>query len=423
MDLYVERKCVDQMKAGQLKQFSLLFDAYFPDLYRYIARRLGTGQKTEEIVRLSFLDALGQIQSTPADIGYRVWLYSLAKPRVWEKLGKANFSDVQKDLQDSSNEEEGLQVRSEKMFSKLSLEEREILRLKFFEEVADGDVMTILGIQDGLIGPKIYKVLKRAHLLLFGESDERQGVYFGELSGFLARIRESEKIEIPEAFKLNLRADIENRIDRKDLAIDIEPLEEDKAPEPPPFEKKEEKAPTGSDDPAKIFVQAVKEMKEEEEAEQLKSQLKVERQERVFDFIDRWKIVLMLIPALIFASVVGMFVVKFVDFDSRLLRGYPTECPQEVVYKGTFSDGERRKLDREVTDRLCTELDVKEVEVVQIAQEVVEVEVITEDFQLRYKFVKKEGQWRIKEYEKTSDSDKKSRKIPRDRASSGRSAL
>jgi hypothetical protein len=55
-----------------------------------------------------------------------------------------------------------------------------------------------LGIEDGTIGPKIYRVLKRAHFLLFGESDERQGVYFGELSGFLARMRDLEYIDVPE---------------------------------------------------------------------------------------------------------------------------------------------------------------------------------------------------------------------------------
>ncbi|MDA1060398.1 MAG: hypothetical protein O3B47_01245 [bacterium] len=421
MDLYVERQCVDQMKIGQMKQFTLLFDAYFPHLYRYVARRLKPGQVTEEIVRLTFLDALGQIQNTPTDIGYVVWLYSLAKPRVWEKLGKEAFEGAQGAHPAPDENGENLAAKSEKMFSKLLLEEREILRLKFFEEVADGDVMTVLGIQDGLIGPKIYRVLKRAHFLLFGESDERQGVYFGELSGFLARIREAEEVEIPEAFKLSLRADIENRIDRKDFAIDVEPFEESKTA--PPFEAKDEDIPTGSNDPAKIFVQAVKEMREEEDAEKFKSRLKVEKQEKVFDFIDRWKIVLMLVPALIFASVVALLVVTFVDFDGKVVRGYPTLCSQEVVYKGTFSDGERRKLDREVADRLCIDLVAEEVEVTQIAEEVVEVDLVAEGFQLHYKFVKKEGEWRITEYEKTPDSDKKSGKIPRDRGSTGRSAL
>ena len=76
MDIHVEKQCVDQMKSGNTRQFLMLFDAYFSDLYKYVARRVGHGEDTELIVRLTFLDALGQIQNTPVDTGYLIWLYN-----------------------------------------------------------------------------------------------------------------------------------------------------------------------------------------------------------------------------------------------------------------------------------------------------------------------------------------------------------
>ncbi|MFH2034370.1 MAG: hypothetical protein ABIJ26_06675, partial [Candidatus Margulisiibacteriota bacterium] len=83
------------MKAGKPGQFLLLFDANFDDLYRYVARRVYERQDVERIVRLTFLDALGQIQNTPMDIGYVVWLYGLARPRVWESISKSSFPQKQ----------------------------------------------------------------------------------------------------------------------------------------------------------------------------------------------------------------------------------------------------------------------------------------------------------------------------------------
>lgn len=420
---------MNQMKTGELKQFILLFDAYFPDLYRYVARRIGQGERANEIVRLSFLDALGQVQNTPADTSYPIWLYSLAKPRVWDEIERVTpRHGGPKAVAGDNSEDEA--VRFDKMLKKLSFEEREILRLKFFEEVSDGDVMTILALEEGLIGPKIYRVLKRVHFLLFGESDERQGVYFGELSGFLARVREREELVIPEAFKLNLRADLGSRIDRKDFAIDVEAVEEKRFKETPPFAEK----PMGSSDPAKIFVQAVKEMREDEKEQILRDQEKLQRQEKVFDFIDRFKVVLSAIPALVFGLVVGIFVWKFVDFgpatpvdvpdvpdggngEELIVRGYPTECDFKIDYKGIFTDGERRGIDQKIVNELCDSFELTALTVLKKAQEVIYVDAFASEYRLSYKFINKDGEWLVQEYAKTFDSNKKPGKIPRDKRS------
>jgi DNA-directed RNA polymerase specialized sigma24 family protein len=90
MDLYVERQAIEQMKAGDASKFLLLFDENFTPLYRYVLRRVFDTAEAERITRMTFLDALGQIQNTPMDTSYTVWLYSLAKPRVWDYLARNN---------------------------------------------------------------------------------------------------------------------------------------------------------------------------------------------------------------------------------------------------------------------------------------------------------------------------------------------
>lgn len=428
MDLYVERQCIQQIKEGNVKQFLLLFDANFAELYKYVERRVGDIATTEKIVRLTFLDALGQSQAAPEEGAYIVWLYGLAKPRVWEQISRSSFpekqgliSAIQDDGQPRSSENEEAVLKVDKMMKKLSLEEREIFRLKFFEEVSDGDVMTILNISEGAIGSKIYRVLKRAHFLLFGESDERQGVYFGELTGLLSRVRELEKIVLPEVLKLSLRADLSARIDRREFAINSDPIEEVQAKEPPVTVVTE--AFKGSNDPAKIFVSAVKEMREEEAVQKLQDQLKFEKEEKIFDFLERWKWAFTVVPAMVFVVLVGFVAVNFWN-NRPVERGYITACKIEVNYKGDFSDVEKRNVNKGIADQICGHFEVNKLLISRLEDGKVQVDVDVPQWLLEYKFVKKVKDnnvggstsanaepWRIKEYARTLSSNEKSGEV------------
>lgn len=415
MDLYVERQCVDQMKSGDLRQFLLLFDANFVDLYKYVSRRVFEKEKIENIVRLTFLDAISQIQNTPTDVSYLIWLYSLAKPRVFNYMAKSSFLGMQGVIGVLENEnikEEDKEIveKVDKMFKKLALEEREILRLKFFEQVADGDLITILGIEEGKVGSKIYRVLKRAYFLIFGESKEKQGVYFGELSGLFEKVRQMEKIEPPDVFKLSLKADFMNRIDRKDFAINGEIIEEESIPKETPFEVKGGEVHKGSNDPAKIFVQAVKEMKEEEAINKQKEKERLERKRRIYDVFDRWKGVLTLVPVVLFVWII-IFVIFNVGGFFRLERGYINSCDIDVSFEGDFSDGEMRSINEGVSNKICDHFEVNSFKIIRNEDRIVDIEVDVKDWFLEYRFVKKVKEWRIKKYARTFNSNSQSGEV------------
>ncbi|MFC1615702.1 RNA polymerase sigma factor [Patescibacteria group bacterium] len=426
MDTYVERQCIDKMKNGDLKQFLLLFDSNFANVYRYIYRRVSNEEEAEKMTRFTFLDALGRVQDTTEDHSYIVWLLTIAKKRVWDYLSKSNYLQENVDgfLQPTEETSDGDQEfikRANKMFGKLSLEEREILRLKFFEEMSDADVKAILGYEQEDIGSKIYRVLKRAHFLLFGESQESQGIYFGELSGFLARIKDLEKIDVKEAFRLNLRMDLEQRIEKRDFAIDAELIQEGVAEE---LNTKLENAPeeaTGSDDPAKVFVQAVQDMKEDEEREREKERKRLERKEKALDLFDRWRGALTAIPVILLLLIVGVLLWNFVDFDDIInfsgdgdlvVRGIPTtSCDIEVIYEGEFSDTELRGISNGISNRVCDYFDVEDLKITRIDQGTVEVDLDVTDWLIHYKFVQKIDDWRIKHYARTANSDQQSGEV------------
>ncbi len=418
MDLYVERQCIEQMKEGNFKQFILLFDANFRDLYKYVFRRVPDFQEADRITRMTFFDALGQVQNTPTDTSFLVWLYCLARPRVFAYLNKASFPEKQglmekkekKPAESALNEEENLVDRAEKMMAKMTLEEREILRLKFFEQVADGDVMTVLDINEGSIGTKIYRVLKRAHFLLFGESDERKGVYFGELSSFMEKVRELEDVEIPEVLALTLKNELVMRIDRKDFAIESEavlekPGFETEEPFGEPFVVK------GSDDPAKIFVEAVKEMKEQEVLSKIKKERSEERREKLIEFFEQWKRVFIYIPAVLFVFAVAIVIIRWYG-NLPVERGYVTSCGIEVNLDGDFSDAETRSVHLGISDRICGHFeDVESLTISRTEEGKVSVEVSRKEWYLEYDFVKKIKNWKIKKYARTFSGDNESGEV------------
>ncbi|MBL4694919.1 hypothetical protein JKY72_06145 [Candidatus Gracilibacteria bacterium] len=402
MDLYVEKQCVDQMKEGELSKFMMLFEANFAATYRYVSRRVEDRFDIERIVKLTFLDGLGQIQNTPTDTSYLTWLYSLAKPRVWAHLNKSGFGKNQ------FRGEGELAEKMEKVLGKMSLEEREILRLKFFEELADGDVMTVLGLEEGTIGAEISRVLKRAHFLLFGESNSAQGVYFGELSGFLERARDAELIEVPEAFKLSLRAEISSKIDRRDFAVEVEEVVEERI-EKPPVEIKDGNI-VGSDDPAKVFVEAARKMREEEQAEDLSAEREFERKEKILDLFDRFKHLIVAVPLVLFVVVVGVVYWNLVGFDRD--RGFVAACGEvKVDYDGDFADNERRSVDSEIVKRVCGKFEVNALHVEMREDGFVEVKVDVPGQFLEYEWRVRDEDWRIKKYARNIDRDGKSGKV------------
>lgn len=421
MELHVEKQYVAQMKQGNARQFVLLYDAVFEKAFGYVWRRVGEGAETEKIVRMVFVDALAKLQNTPEDISFDVWLYSLAKPKVWNFISKSSFPEKQGLIAVGENEmkdKTDVIERAEKMMGKLSLEEREIIRLKFFEQVSDADIMSVLGAEDSAIGTKIYRVLKRASFFLFGETDEKHGVYFGELSSFLERIREMENIQIPEALKLSLRADLLNRIERKSFAVEGEAVEEAEAVPQKPFAKS---VPGGSNDPAKIFVEAVKEMREEEAEELRKEEEREARREELFAILDKMKGVLIAIPVLVFLFVAGYTIMNIFDFDfdlfgpKKIARNVPTACSVEVVFEGEFEDSQKSELDKNIARKLCAEFeDLEAIKVVKNGNKKVRVLVDNDGVNREYAFEKEGANWRVKKYAKTKEitgGDEKSGKV------------
>jgi len=297
MDIRAERTYKEQMKTDE-RQFLPLFDDNFSGLYRYVARRVSDEVVREQIVRLACLDALGQISSCPSDVNFLTWLYAVAHARVSEYVRGSVVGTgpgIESPVFDGAgmvdgvyDDEAKLRQQAEVFFSGLTFEERDIIRLKFFEELTDGEVMYILNIPEMRIGTRIYQVLRRGYEILFGKVED-SAVYYGELYSFLARLKSIEKIPVPENLKLKLKIEVKERAEKMwgekfGRGSEVQPENSDRSR----FSVGEKfgggvdfrtEKPAGSSDPAKIFVQAAKGMSREE-VDQITKEYVEEREKR-----------------------------------------------------------------------------------------------------------------------------------------------
>lgn len=158
--------------------FAPLYDKYFDQIYRYVYRRVSNPDVAHDLVSQTFYDALAHIQSYEwRGFAFSAWLYKIAHNNVlkWYRQGSKativeldegrniedNDIDYTEDLKRNEERDEVQEVLAE-----LEPEEREIIRLKFFEEVSNVEIAEIMGLSANHIGVKVFRVLKKVKQLM-----------------------------------------------------------------------------------------------------------------------------------------------------------------------------------------------------------------------------------------------------------------
>jgi RNA polymerase sigma-70 factor (ECF subfamily) len=176
--LQEDQKLVEEAKKDP-QAFAALYDKYFDQIYRYVYRRVNDRDTVHDLVSQTFYDALSHIAEFEwRGFAFSAWLYKIAHNNVlkwYRENNKFKTTDI---------DEEGLQIPDEKSDSselaeknevkefvqtaleKLDPEEREIVRLKFFEEASNIEIAEIMGLSANHIGVKVFRVLKKVKQLL-----------------------------------------------------------------------------------------------------------------------------------------------------------------------------------------------------------------------------------------------------------------
>ncbi len=150
---FADNDLVDRAKRGDGQAFGKLYLKYLDAIYRYVFFRVNQSQPdAEDITEIVFLKAWQNVHSFKSkDIGFKAWIYKIARNQIIdhyrnykkpEKL-KENNIDKTQDLENTILQK--LEVKNVlKAMDNLSPEHKQILMLKYIEDLTNEEICAIL---------------------------------------------------------------------------------------------------------------------------------------------------------------------------------------------------------------------------------------------------------------------------------------
>jgi len=173
-----EKKEVDEQREKE-NRLASLYDEYFDKIARYIYARIGDKNEAEDLAGEVFLKALESLKSyKERGIPMQAWLYRIAHNLVVDHLRKVTkLKTVPIDtVQIESGEdpvataEKHIEMeRVNEAMQKLTPEQREVVRLRFFGGLSSKEVGAMLSKSDGAVREMQRAAIEKLRGLLTSE--------------------------------------------------------------------------------------------------------------------------------------------------------------------------------------------------------------------------------------------------------------
>jgi len=168
-------------RAGQdPAAFAVLYDRYVERIYAYVARQVEETAVAQDITAATFEKALRHIRRyRPGETGLAPWLYTIARHEIAQHYRRGRFAVPWHGRGDDGEEElpaverqngrpiESLLLAGERdgalhaALSRLGAADRDLLTLRFLEELPTEDVAAILGCSRANVYVRLHRALAR----------------------------------------------------------------------------------------------------------------------------------------------------------------------------------------------------------------------------------------------------------------------
>ncbi|GAB6267954.1 MAG: RNA polymerase sigma factor SigW [Smithella sp.] len=182
MDHKSEAEIVAKVLNGDRQAYALLVEEYKTPIYNLAYRMTGNSQDAEDLAQETFLRSFNQLFRYDTKRSFFTWLYTISLNiirnhlrknsnrrrndfRQGEKIsGTGEFDDKRFTSQESQVIDEGRKEREEKLESclqKLSPELRELMILRFYQELPFEAIAEITGLSLSAIKMRVYRGLEK----------------------------------------------------------------------------------------------------------------------------------------------------------------------------------------------------------------------------------------------------------------------
>lgn len=157
------RNLVKKAKGRDPEAFGLLYDEYVDQIFRYIYYKVGNFTEAQDLTGQTFLKSFENIDSYEMrDVAFSSWLYRIAHNLVvdfFRRESKRENVPIEEQPPTPSNRGNPVEtvladLESERLYKamrKLTHNQREVLVLKFIDNLSNSQVAEIMGISIGAV--------------------------------------------------------------------------------------------------------------------------------------------------------------------------------------------------------------------------------------------------------------------------------
>jgi RNA polymerase sigma-70 factor, ECF subfamily len=149
-----------QSQNGNREAFGFIYDHFRERIYKFIFFRVGHKELAEDILSDTFVKAWVRIQDISSPKALSSWIYSVAKNNVIDyyrvKKVTIDIAEVSEFLVDAANPIDSANLSVEHahlldILSSISEEQRLIIQYKFFEDLTNEEIASIMGKTEGAV--------------------------------------------------------------------------------------------------------------------------------------------------------------------------------------------------------------------------------------------------------------------------------
>jgi RNA polymerase sigma-70 factor (ECF subfamily) len=89
-----DEELVERVRRGDRASFNLLYERYFPRVYRFVDKRLRNRADTEETVQEVFVNLFSSIHTYRGDAPFAAWVFGLARRTVASRFKRKRHETV-----------------------------------------------------------------------------------------------------------------------------------------------------------------------------------------------------------------------------------------------------------------------------------------------------------------------------------------
>jgi RNA polymerase sigma-70 factor (ECF subfamily) len=158
-----ERILVSRCQAGDEQAFEETVSSYGPRLRYYLLKQLGSPEAADDVMQEVWLDVYRGIVRLRRPEAFRAWIYRIARDRAFRVLRKARVACQQLDETNLAVEmvdDDGFSAddaeRVHAALDRLSPLHRDVLLLRFLEDLPYDDIALITGCPPGTVKSRIH---------------------------------------------------------------------------------------------------------------------------------------------------------------------------------------------------------------------------------------------------------------------------